>query len=99
MPTKEKPTGVYFSTADGHMIKVTDIPTISLDTDGDEYLANMLDSYEMEIQVSDEAMQILTEMSEPSEHLMEKIKQAFAEYFYEVMQDDSRKINQDIKSG
>lgn len=88
MPTKEKPTGVYFSTADGQMIKATNIPTIILDKDEDEYLVNMLDSYEMEIQVSDEAMQILTEMSEPSIHLMEKIKQAFAEYFYEVMRND-----------
>lgn len=88
MPTKEKPTGVCFTTADGQMIKATDIPTISLDTDGDGQLANMLDSYEMEIQLSDEAMQILTEMSEPSKHLMEKIKQAFAEYFYEVMRSD-----------
>ena len=88
MPTKEKPTGVYFTTADGQMIKVTDIPTISFHTDEDEYLVNMLDSYEMEIQISDEAMRILTEMSEPSKHLMEKIKQAFAEYFYEVMRND-----------
>ena len=88
MPTKEKPTGVYFSTADGQTIKVTDIPTISLDTDVDEYLVNMLDSYEMEIQISDEAMRILTEMSEPSKHLMEKIKQAFAEYFEEVIKND-----------
>lgn len=88
MPTKEKPTGVYFSTPNGQMIKATDIPTISLEPEGDESLANMLDSYEMEIQVSDEAMQILTEMSEPSKHLMEKIKQAFAEYFEEVMRND-----------
>ena len=88
MPTKGKPTGVYFSTADGQTIKVTDIPTISLDTDKDEYLMNMLDSYEMEIQLSDEAMRILTEMSEPSIHLAEKIKQAFAEYFYEVIRND-----------
>lgn len=84
MPTKEKPTGVYFTTADGQMIKATDIPTISFEPEGDESLANMLDSYEMEIQLSDEAMQILTEMSEPTKHLMEKIKKAFMEYFEEV---------------
>lgn len=84
MPTKENPSGVYFTTADGQAIKVTDIPTISFHTDGDEYLVNMLDSYEMEIQLSDEAMQILTEMSEPTKHLMEKIKKAFMEYFEEV---------------
>lgn len=84
MTAEKNPSGVYFVTADGQMIKATDIPTISLDTDVDEYLVNMLDSYEMEIQISDEAMRILTEMSEPSIHLMEKIKQAFAEYFYEV---------------
>lgn len=88
MPTKEKPTGVYFITADGQAIKVTDIPTINLETDGDERLVNMLESHNMEIQLSDEAMRILTEMSEPSEHLVEKIKQAFAEYFYEVMRND-----------
>ena len=88
MPTKKNPSGVYFATADGQMIKATDIPTISLDTDVDEYLANMLDSYEMEIQLSDEAMRILMDMSEPTEHLMEKSKQAVAEYFEEVMRND-----------
>ena len=84
MPTKKNPSGVYFTTADGQAINVTDIPTINLDTDGDEYLVNMLESYDMEIQLSDEAMRIVTEMSEPTAHLMEKIKQAFAEYFEEM---------------
>lgn len=88
---KRKADRRLFSTADGQIIKVTDIPTISLDANEDEYLVNMLDSYEIEIQVSDEAMQILTEMSEPSKHLMEKIKQALAEYFYEVMRNDERR--------
>ena len=84
MPTKKNPSGVYFTTADGQAINVTDIPTINLDTDGDGQLANMLESYDMEIQLSDEAMRIVREMSEPTKHLMEKIKKAFMEYFEEV---------------
>ena len=84
MPTKEHPVPIFFLAPDGQKMSITGIPTISFDTDEDKCFFDMSEELNMEVQLSNEAMDILRKETEPVKRLTGKIKQALKEYLEEV---------------
>ena len=85
-PKKIIESNIYFGTADGeHLIKLEDIPAIEFTAEDEELCRHFPDdTFEMTFTITDECMNALMETTAPARNLVEKIKNAFGEYFAEV---------------